>query len=81
MALVELPRRAAPNLIESGRWPRRSTSGLAARGAVLRPLDADEVRGEIALLARGGGRGDRRLLPALSPSSRLTSVTVGLLRP
>ena len=54
MALVEMPRRAAPNLMESGRWPRRSTSGLAARGAVLRPLDADEVRGEIALLAAAG---------------------------
>jgi hypothetical protein len=49
-------------------------------GAVLHPLDADEVRREIALLA-AGARGDRRLLPALSPSSRLTSVTVGLLRP
>ena len=49
MTLVELPRRAAPNLMESGRWPRRSTSGLAAAATVLRPLDADEVRRGIAL--------------------------------
>jgi hypothetical protein len=54
VALVELPRRAASNLMESGRWPRRSTSALAAT-AVLRPLDADEVRHKIALLA-GGSR-------------------------
>jgi hypothetical protein len=40
--------------MESGRWPRRSTSALAAT-AVLRPLDADEVRHKIALLA-GGSR-------------------------
>jgi N-methylhydantoinase A/oxoprolinase/acetone carboxylase beta subunit len=53
MALVELPRRAAPNLMESGRWPRRSTSGLAAT-ARLRPLDADEVHRGIALLAVTG---------------------------
>jgi hypothetical protein len=52
VALVELPRRAASNLMESGRWPRRSTSALAAT-AVLRPLDADEVRHKIALLAGG----------------------------
>ena len=49
MALVELPRRAAPNFMESGRLAAAIDERISRDGAVLRPLDADEVRRGIAL--------------------------------
>ena len=49
MALVELPRRAAPNFMESGRLAAAIDERISRNGAVLRPLDADEVRRGIAL--------------------------------